>query len=769
MKKVKEFILLLKVELVICVVAPILTAVLLNTSVTPNRDVFLFGAVGLFCLFVYGIVKMFFKVNKMSEVKFSEVGLNRLKSSKYRAFILVVAMILPVVGLTVNNALGGWSGNGVFGDFRSIWFYVIAILNGLIMLVDIRGDKLGLALFYLKMIGLTYIAYFAVVFMPLLPFGLIGLLFYGLGALIFVPLTVLATEIFQVLQDIKRLKTKFQLSIIIAGILGIATLPAIVAFDFTADKTNFHNALTYLSADSAEMPKVSLTRLERTLSHINKAFETRAETGGVFSNGANTPILSRSYQVVALDGKMLSPDTVGRLSMIFLGRDNDQPINGESGEFQNVNLVGVGINSEFDEEIGVYKTWVDLQLKNQGNSFLAEYRTRFLLPEGCFIKDYYLEVGAERKQGILADKRAALITYNNIIRTPKDPGIIYYTGDNIIELRVYPFEANQTRKTGFWVWHSQNEMIMIDGQKINLPAEHSITEPLKMPGISFIPAFYKKALPAYERMPQYCFIIDASSNSPYGEHLKKVNDFMGKFNISDARILAASYKVYETIESNVKCAGGFNLSLAMEMIFKEYENNSLSFPIIIAVSDNINKAPLFLKNAMAKQFPESEYYYNLGYDLSLTPYSFADNNRHDIVKSPLISKALAYDGLIVADNDKGEVIINGDFGSFTDNEYQNAFLLYGKTLLSSNDHAKQIELVRDSFRQRVLTKYTAFTVLETREQENALLELQAKLLNNEENSAPAVMMDEPDLLICLLMMVVLIIVGRKKKNNCIKL
>jgi len=72
----------------------------------------------------------------------------------------------------------------------------------------------------------------------------------------------------------------------------------------------------------------------------------------------------------------------------------------------------------------------------------------------------------------------------------------------------------------------------------------------------------------------------------------------------------------------------------------------------------------------------------------------------------------------------------------------------------------QIELVRDSFRQRLLTKYTAFTVLETKEQERELLELQAKFLTGGAADSPAVMMDEPGLLIYLLIPAV-IFYGRK--------
>ena len=762
MKKFKDIIPLIKIELLLCIVAPICTAVLLSANIMQASDHFYMILAGLCCIIAYAMVKMLFSLKKHGLILKKE-DLHQPMSIKYRGFILIIAVILPVVGLTVNNGFGGWRDGGILGDFSSIWFYLIAIANGLIMLVDIKDHKLSVLLFYLKIVGFTYITYFTVVFLPFMPLGLLGIIFYGLGLLVFIPATVFVVELLQILRDASRLKAKFKSGLIAAVILGIITIPAVLSASFIMDKMNFNKALSYLSAaESQEMPTVDITRLGATLTQMGNALETSRDDLWFIGNGMDTPIISKIYQQNMSSGYIISPDTTNRLNQIFFGTFDNQPINTGSSQISNVHLLSAGTSSEFDAKTGIYKTWVDLEISNDGDRSLAEYRTEFLLPDGCFIGDYYLYVGHERKQGILADKRAALITYNNIIRTPKDPGIIYYKSDNVIEFRVYPFDVKQVRKTGFLVWHSQDEVLTIDGQDIYLAAEKSISQPLDMPGISFIPAAYKSGLPPLERMPQYYFIIDASQNSPYQEHMKKAEAYINGASITNARIYAASYKVYAGDRGGVKCEGGFNLPLAMEMIFGEVEAGC--FPVIIAVSDNINKAPAWQKNNIAKQFPESGFYYNLGYDLSLTPYAFADNKRLDIVYAPVFSQAVAYNSLAVADNGKSEIVISGNPGAYTDNEYQNAFILYGKSAAHNNDNNAQIELVRDSFRQRILTKYTSFTVLETVEQENSLLELQAIFLNNNGNDAPAVMMDEPGLALCLLMIFVVAFFVRKKSK-----
>jgi len=759
MKKFIDLIVLVKKELLLCIAIPILSAILLNTRGFYLIEHYFMISIGAFCLFAYGVIKMYLVLKKSDAALFDAT---KPKSIVYRVFVVVVAIILPIIGLLLNQNLGG-----ALGDFSNKWFFIIAISNGLIMLANIDNSKFSFILFYFKIVGFAFITYFTIIFIPLLPIGLQLLVFYGIGFLAFVPLSIFIVEIRQISQDIKKLKACFNAKKIIAVmVLGFVTLPAAVFIDFSMDRVNFKKAQTYLSADSWDMPEVNITRLNRTLSHINIALERRRSNMGFFGiRAVYTPIISKLYQVIVLDDKILSPETTRRLNQVFGGIIEQRSIRSANVQSGNISVVKADTNTEYDEKTGIYKTWVDLEIKNESNTPMSEYKTEFPLPVGCFIKDYYLYIGNERKQGILADKRAALITYESIIRTPKDPGIIYYKSDDVIELRVYPFGASEVRRTGFLVWHSQSEVITIDEWQIYLAAEKEVTEPINMQGISFIPADFKRGLPVSERVPKYYFVIDASENSPYDEHLTKLNQYINKANIEDAKIYEASYQVVDTGARRAVRQGGFNLPLAIELIFKDIEKYESCFPVIIAVSDNIYKAPEFIKSNMAKQFPESEYYYNLGYDLSLTPYSFLDNKRHDIVSSPIYSKALEYNDICVSDRESGEIIISGEFGDYTDNDYQNAFILYGKSSMHNNDVRTQIELVRDSFRQRLLTKYTAFTVLETKEQENALLELQAKFLNNDGTDAPAVMMDEPGLLICLIMFVSILFWARKRQKT----
>ena len=68
-KKVIDFIRLVKTELAICIAVPILTAVLLNTDHSPHQSYLPLLIIALFCAFVYGIIKMFFTLNKRGFIK----------------------------------------------------------------------------------------------------------------------------------------------------------------------------------------------------------------------------------------------------------------------------------------------------------------------------------------------------------------------------------------------------------------------------------------------------------------------------------------------------------------------------------------------------------------------------------------------------------------------------------------------------------------------------------------------------------------------------
>ena len=693
------------------------------------------------CAFIFLILRLFITFAIINKGKHKDMTL------KYRIFIGITAILLPIAGLMLNADMGFQK--NLFGDFTNIWFYIIAALNGVIMMLEPKSKSTAIAFLFLKGLGVLYIAYFTVIFIPLMPLGIIGIIFFGLGLLIYVPVTVLTTEIKQIIRDIKRLNdNKIAVT---ALVLGILTLPSVICTNFYIDRLNFDNALMYVSGAVGNQPEINIKRIEKAVNY-NGNTRINMSNFDLFGNGENIPVISRLYGGIVLDNKIISPDTNERLSLMFLNTKKPKPNTPQSTD---VKLSGVYTETEYDEKSGAYKTWVHMTAKNNSGNAFMEYRTNFNLPDGCVIKDYYLYVNGNKKFGILSDKRAALTVYESIITTPRDPGIIYYEGDNLISLRVYPFSGSEERKTGFLVMHSQNEVLKIDGTDIELKAEKPIAEPITLDNFHFIPERYKESLQSASRTPKYYFMIDSGKYSPVLAQVEKANNYIAKNQIENYEIYSVSYRAHPY--TGVVNEGGFNLAHGINMAYSTVKENE--FPIIIAVSNDAGLQTTVMPEGN-NQFPESRYFYNLDASMLLTPYSFENNRQmEEWVEKPIITDVLLYNNISVP---KTGTTVIGVTESEIVNEYLDALILQEKSKEYNSDK-EQIKLIKESFEKRVLTKYTAFTVLETEQQEEDLKKLQEKLLSGKTvDNTPEVMMSEPGILLLLPLFLLLFIMKRRK-------
>jgi hypothetical protein len=196
-----------------------------------------------------------------------------------------------------------------------------------------------------------------------------------------------------------------------------------------------------------------------------------------FSEGS-TPILSEVYSRLVLDGKMISQEKVMELENLFFDAGHDlsgNHLSDDSFAGSGVRLTAADTETQYDENIGAYRTWVNLTLQNGPDTGSGEYVTSFKLPDGAYVSDYYLDVAGTRKEGILADRRAAEFLYQKIVRASKDPGLLRYTGRNTLELRVFPFRSREQRKTGFEVIHNEPFDLTSTSPSSNAPRRSSTT------------------------------------------------------------------------------------------------------------------------------------------------------------------------------------------------------------------------------------------------------------------------------------------------------
>lgn len=706
------------------------------------------------------------------------LSLDEKPKGGYYIAVFVIAFCMPLLGLFLNQVFADFRGRGIFGDFSHPLFYIIAALNGLLLLVPpVKNKSLRLLIFYLKSVGYAYILYFFMVFIPNLPIGIFGIILYGLGLLVLAPLMITLLQGYHLIKEGNILSKAWSIPLIIAVFcIGIATLPLSMTAVIWADRDNFQTAVQYLEQKepTSDSP-INLGRLERTLESIKDSQNaTRSFLGNVTSG---TPIISAFYSRLILDGKALSPENVSTMENLFFDAGHDLSASNLSSSdivSSSVFLMDVASETKYDEKIGAYRSWVHLKLKN-GDTANGEYNTTFKLPEGAYVTDYYLDVLGEHKSGMLTDRRAALFIYSKIVNTRRDPGLLHYVGENTLELRVFPFAPGEARDTGFEIIHSQRLDLDIDNKLISLKGDEAQKE-LQLPSAVLLTAAQKQSLEPVVRNPKYYFVVDSSKNSSIEWHTSQIAEYANKNHIQDAEVIFASYKLQkhslaDMTQGKNKTEGGFNLNMAVkEILSKEAAD---SFPIIIAVSDNMPAAVLPRNMyALAHRFPESQHYYALNHNLTLTPYSFEDNKAEYTSDVPLINPVLDYEGVYVLDNDKSELVLTdapSNKLTFTNSQYENAVMLDAmaqrEALIGNQASA---ELVRASFRAKILTPQTAFIVVETVEQEKELLDLQERILNNNEE-VPTVTLDEPPLILLIIVfMLVMFIVNPKLRRSLIR-
>lgn len=761
----------LKKQLSLCVLLPLAAALFLNFNLENISDTVLMSAgaallaAAVCFLIIYALAPL-----KSSENDASEDA-EKYKQSFYKfcnntALIAIFAIILPQICLWLNLGCENFLGN-----YGSPAFFIIAFINGILMLPAVRKKFLSLPYLYLKCLCFALIAYFTIAFIPVLPLGLFGIFFMGLGLLIFVPLFVFIMELGQIYYESRELKAKWKTGALLTVIiLGIATLPAIFTANAAFDRFNLNNAIKYLNPYTRTYPPVDTRRLLGTIEKTDKTNYPAPFIRNFFENG--TPFIDGAYREIVLDGAYLTENTKSKLDVVFNPnyfenyRANEEidPLSDAEREDDRVVLRSADTNTYYDEHAQAWATDVTLVIKNYSERAMREYSADFNLPEGCIISDFWLDIDGERREGLITDKRAAVMTYDNVVRRMQDPAVIFYKDKNELQLNVFPFDKNEARACGFTVLHSDYEELEIDNKTIVLEPEIPEPQITEFDGGALIPAELISKFPEADRKPYYCFAVDMSADSRAEDLIVRLKEYIAAGNITDGTVYFASEKVtpvplseLENIKTEngavyiddkiITQSGGYNLAGA----FGAAQVDTLKmkdeyYPVLIAVTAYEKfGARILSENDFMPELPELSEYYVLtlyGSADSLGSYSAENNADLGYVNGIIPRRAVSTPYGIAADNGKTQIIYNSDIKPKNKCLYSDALSLYARSL----DEPYDISNVRDSIYMNVLCPSTAFSVFETDEQISELMNTQKKILSGEHtlptSTANTISMDE---------------------------
>jgi hypothetical protein len=701
---------------------------------------------------------------------------------------VLLTIVLPLLGLAVNAGLF-WGGlhsqgeEGIFGNFSSPWFYGLALLNGVLLCLPADGlaPRWRLALLVGRSALLGYTGYFFLVFLPWLPLSVVAIIAIGTGFLMLAPLMLLVVHLSAIGDDLAALQPHFSPWVRRLALVGGAlVLPLALTASYYHSRRVLHQALEYTyTPDYAKKYDLDAPALARTLAVVRRHKDTNWD----FFMGSQQPYLSAYFNWLVLDNLTLPESKITDLQRLFLGPERDLPPmqrwgrwnpTGNFAENQSTagqpTLQNLTARSTFDAREQAWVSWVDLEIANTDSvRQTAEYSTAIVLPAGCWVDDYYLDVNGKREPGILAERKAATWVYTQIVneRASRDPGLLSYIGPNTLSLRVYPVLGAATRRTGIQILHREPVLLTIGGRSVQLGTP-ATAPPVAAPSstlggaVVYLGAAAKRQLPLVQRQPYYHFLLDASA----GQQGQKAGYVQRVQRLLREQPLAspAQFSLVNTYATPVPAgtswqqaltsfpnAGGCYLTGAVRRVLTAAQlHPTATYPRLVVVTDSLQNAVLPADFAdLRAAYPERAEFYVLRPDGSLEAHSLrqnpaqalpdetnssAQNTAPVAVRAwPNAAHALTY----LPDNEEAAIVLPHPEAALAvpagaPTRWGTGLLLHGYSQwLSLHPEAAErghVPFIKASFQARILTPLTAYLVLENEAQKAALRRKQDEVL-----------------------------------------
>lgn len=725
---------------------------------------------------------------------------------KYQlAWKIPVALVFPLAGLLLNKSLLSDFFNpdslGIFGNFNHIWFYILAVVNGIfICLPNLDNRIYRLFLFAGRSITFAYTLYFFLVFLPFLPLSVIAVIAIGTGFLMLTPLLLFVIHLDELSKDFvylkKLLPRKLTTGIFVSGFLVI---PASITGACLKDRHVLNETLAYLySPDYSKQYNPDKNSLQKTLAIIKH--HKHKQNGLLFSY--RIPYLSAYFNWLVMDNLTLSDAKIKTVEKIFFGNPSLEPVVSEDVKNDSIQITGISVNSIYDKSQNAWRSIVDLEVTDKSeNAWLSssEYATTFDLPDGCWISDYYLHIGDKKEPGILAEKKSALWTFSNIVSENKDPGILYYLTGNKAAFRIFPFAKGEVRKTGIEFLHKEPVRLSIDRHIVELGnANETVYEDIETENIAYVSARRKQSLKSVERKPHFHFLIDVSKGksgraADFIERIERVAE-QNKTLAENAEVsFVNSYVHTLRFDTDWKdeyrrqiFEGGFYLDRAIRnTLFNAYK--SPYYPVMVVVTDSLENAVLDKDFADFKfAFPESDSFFTLDGKGILREHSLTENpikEGAEIKGEPISGRTvleyrLADNSIVyLPDNDEPSIVLKKEIvevpeTAIQEKSWKSALEMQGmwrsQILHPEISDKEWTKLVKYSFISKVMTPSTSYLVVENEAQKAILKKKQRQVLSGNKSLNPdedTQRMSEPSLTLLTLLLGLILWLGKNGRRE----
>lgn len=739
---------------------------------------------------IFTIIFLFFLIRGVFIIATKKV---KVWQNYQLAWKIPIALILPVIGLAVNNGdlfnNFGHFDSGVFGDFSSAWFYILACLNALfICLPNLNNKPYRTLLFIGRSITFAYTFYFFLVFLPFLPLSIFAIVAVGTGFLMLTPLLLFVLHINELSNDFAFLKAYYSKTLVwIISILGFILIPILITIDYTKDRLVLNETLDYIyNPDYSKEYNIDKESLQKTLNVLDHHKSRNQDL--IF--GGQLPYLTSYFNWLVLDNLTISSSKINIIEKIFFGTQSydyyDENIRNED-----VKITKVSSESTYNKGSKSWLSWVDLEITNQSeNSGFSEFATTLELPEGSWICDYYLFIGKKKEMGILAEKKSAMWVFSNIRNENKDPGILHYLTGNRVAFRIFPFAKDEVRKSGFQVVHKEPIQLNLQNQMVKLGQDEK-TEPGVIDikeSVVYVSGKQKQSLKQIKRKPYWHFLVDISSGKEnnafdYAKSIEKILD-SNKSMAENAKIsfvntynytLPISRGWQQKLKSKV-FDGGFYLDRAIKTnLYHAYKDNTTSYPVFVVITDSLLMSVLDKDFSDFKMtYPENDVFFNVSKTGKLIPHSLLSNPIKHLPDTigftfdkSVLEYSLAGKTYYLPNNNQPSIVLKEEVFEIADEriqekDWKSALYLQGKwnshILHPENSEKEWLSSVRYSFKSKVLTPLTSYLVVENEAQKAILKKKQEQVLASNKSldlDEESMRMSEPGFVI----MAILLLVG----------
>ena len=604
--------------------------------------------------FIAALFFIFFTVIAfVGMIRFIVLSYNSIRNKRDLAQIIFVGSISilgPIAGLILNKIIP------FPADFQSPWVYILAIINGLIVLIPSvkKVDKHKYLLFARSM-TYPFTLYFFLVFLPFLPISLPATFFFGLGFLILTPVVLFLVHTKKIYDDFKICKqADGMIMTVFIIIIGLIMLPGYFTFGALRDKVSLKKVLQYVYSPDYNHDlrfQGSLKSVKRTLLSLKE-----------FKEGIHMPYLSGFYNKIVFEGMVLPDKKIDYLYKLFAGEEIPEIKRKERWGFRrmsrswqggtrasardrNVKITSINVRNDYVEDIVISR--VKLKMRNAGNSNTAELFREIHLPQGVLITDFQLKVKEKMVQGQIFEKKAAMWVYHMIRDyTRIDPGILTYRTPTQVNLNIYPFASAQERvaEIEFKFPKYFSPTIEIGEQSVELMQTEinqnantlMITTKNQEKSFIIIPEEELSSLPKTIRKPYLHFIIDFSKDRRVDitKLINRISSIAKRYNVVKGMISVANFEIedltFELVDltqrnilkdilgqASLQYQGTLDLGRIIKHHLLKYQNSSSSFnnqlwkhyPIFVVMTKDMNSILELEDTEFFKRFlPDNDKY-----------------------------------------------------------------------------------------------------------------------------------------------------------------